>query len=54
MTPKGGRTEDMKLFHVDFNEFTQTEIEDDDGKLRVFEFEDSELYSYFADHKLQS
>lgn len=51
MTPKGGRTEDMKLFHVDFNEFTQTEIEDDDGNLREFEFEDSELYSYFADHE---
>lgn len=51
MTPEGGNTEDMKLFHVDFNEFTQTTITDDDGTMREFEFEDSELYSYFADHE---
>ncbi len=51
MTPNGGETEDMKLFHIDFNELTRTEIEDDDGNLREFEFEDSDLYSYFADHE---
>ena len=36
MTSKGGRTEDMKLFRMDFDELLTTE------------FEDSELYSYFA------
>ena len=51
MTSTGGRTEDMKLFHVDFAEFTRTEVEAEDGSMRVIEFEDSELYSYFADHE---
>lgn len=47
----GGRTEDMKLFHVDFDEFIRTEIMDENGVLRPFEFEDSELYSYFSEHE---
>ena len=47
-TPAGGRTEDMKLFHIDFSEMTKQEYRDEDGKVRVFEFEDSELYEYFA------
>lgn len=55
MTPSGGRTEDMKLFKIDFDEITRETIEevDDDGNLttRPIEFEDSELYSYFADHE---
>lgn len=51
MTSSGGRTEDMKLFHVDFDEFTRTEVEAEDGSMRAVEFEDSELYSYFADHE---
>lgn len=51
MTSAGGRTEDMKLFHVDFAEFTRTEVEEEDGSIRAIEFEDSELYSYFADHE---
>lgn len=51
MTATGGRTEDMKLFHVDFIEFTRNEVETEDGSMRAIEFEDSELYSYFADHE---
>lgn len=51
MTSTGGRTEDMKLFHVDFDEFTRTEVKAEDGSMRAIEFEDSELYSYFADHE---
>lgn len=51
MTSSGGRTEDMKLFHVDFDEFSQTVIYEDDGTVRPMFFEDSELYSYFADHE---
>lgn len=49
-TSKGGRTEDMKLFHVDFEEATRLEIVDDNGAIRPVQFEDSELYEYFADH----
>ena len=48
VTSSGGRTEDMKLFHIDFSEMTKTEYYDDDGTVRDFEFEDSELYNYFA------
>jgi hypothetical protein len=49
-TAKGGRTEDMKLFHVDFDEITRKEVIDEDGSIRPILFEDSELYQYFADH----
>lgn len=51
LTPSGGRTEDMKLFHIDFEEMTQTEIIEENGHVRPFVFEDSQLYAYFADHE---
>lgn len=51
MTSSGGRTEDMKLFRVDFNELSRTVICEDDGTARPVLFEDSELYAYFADHE---
>ena len=50
MTPAGGRTEDMKLFHIDFNEMVRTEVIEDE-RARPIQFEDSELYAYFADHE---
>lgn len=49
-TAKGGRTEDMKLFHLDFEEVTRQEVVDEDDTIRPIQFEDSELYEYFADH----
>ncbi len=49
-TPDGGRTEDMKLYHIDFNEMTQTTYSDDE-ETRDFVFEDSELYSYFTNNE---
>lgn len=52
VTPSGGRTEDMKLFHIDFEEMMQETFTEEDGSSRPFTFEDSELYSYFADHEL--
>lgn len=52
VTSSGGRTEDMKLFHVHFDDIQQTTITDDDGTTRIFSFEDSEMYSYFADNEL--
>ncbi len=55
VTPFGGRTEDMKLFKIDFDEIVKETIEEinEDGYLitRTLEFEDSDLYSYFADHE---
>ena len=49
-TAKGGRTEDMKLFKIDFNEVTRLEVSDD-FECRKYQFEDSDLYTYFADHE---
>lgn len=48
ITPAGGRTEDMKLFQIDFDEMTRTSYTDEDGTVRSFEFEDSEMYEYFT------
>lgn len=50
-TAIGTRTEDMKLFHIDFHETTREEFLGDDGIVRPMQFEDSEFYSYFADHE---
>jgi hypothetical protein len=52
ITSQGGRTEDMKLFRVDFDNLIQTTITEEDGTLRDFQFEDSDFYAYFADHEL--
>ena len=41
----------MKLFRVDFNEITRNTITEDDGTTRPYLFEDSDLYTYFADHE---
>lgn len=51
ITPSGGRTEDMKLYHIDFEEMMQDTVTEEDGSTRPFVFEDSELYEYFADHE---
>lgn len=51
VSTKGGRTEDMKLFHVDFEEIVRMEVDDEEGGKREIAFEDSDLYSYFADHE---
>ena len=40
ITPTGGRTEDMKLKHIDFEEWADRDIE----------FEESDLYAYFCEH----
>ena len=52
LTPSGGRTEDMKLYHMDFDELIQTEFVEDDGTVREFGFTDSEMYSYFTNNEL--
>ncbi|MDE7405578.1 MAG: hypothetical protein K2M89_01730 [Clostridiales bacterium] len=51
VTPKGTKTEDMKLFHIDFDEVTRKEMVGEDGIVRPMQFEDSDFYSYFADHE---
>lgn len=40
ITPKGGRTEDMKLKHIDFDEWKDRDID----------FVESEVYDYFCEH----
>lgn len=40
ITPKGKKTEDMKLAHIDFEEWTNQDAD----------FEDSDVYSYFFEH----
>lgn len=52
VSAKGTRTEDTKLFSVDFDELTDEWIEDENGELRARTFEDSELYHYLTENKL--
>lgn len=40
ITPEGGRTEDMKLKHIDFEEWAD----------RDADFEESDIYDYFCEH----
>lgn len=40
ITPKGGRTEDMKLKHIDFEEWSDRDVD----------FIESEVYTYFCEH----
>lgn len=40
LTPQGSRTEDMKLQHIDFEEWADRDVD----------FEESEIYTYFCDH----
>lgn len=51
-TSNGGRTEDMKLYHMDFSELTRETVVDDKGIERSITFEDSDMYSYFSEHEL--
>lgn len=51
LSNKGGKTEDTKLYHIDFDEMVSTTIDDEELGRREFVFEDSEMYSYFADHE---
>lgn len=51
ITSSGGRTEDMKLFKVDFHEITRTQIVEEDGNIRPYVFEDSDMYTYFANNE---
>jgi hypothetical protein len=52
VSASGARTEDTKLFSVDFDELTDEWIEDENGEFREKTFEDSELYHYLTDNKL--
>jgi hypothetical protein len=40
ITPQGGRTEDMKLKHIDFEEWADRDVD----------FVESEIYTYFCEH----
>lgn len=51
VSSNGTRTEDTKLFSVDFDELMEEWIEDD-GAIRKKTFEDSDLYNFLNDNKL--
>ncbi|MCD8300451.1 MAG: hypothetical protein LUC41_04670, partial [Clostridiales bacterium] len=51
MTAKGGRTEDTKLYQIDFEEMCRKTYVDEEEGEREYRFEDSDMYSYFADHE---
>lgn len=51
LTATGGRTEDTKLYHVDFDELLQTSFIEEDGSTRDFDFTDSEMYAYFTNNE---
>ncbi|MGE7811264.1 MutH/Sau3AI family endonuclease [Lysinibacillus capsici] len=50
-TTKGTRTEDMKLFTINFNEWTSDTFETEEGEIKPMTFEDSFVYSYFNEHQ---
>lgn len=52
LSHKGARTEDMKLWPVDFSEFKEQSITDENGTQRLRTFEDSDLYGNLHDNKL--
>lgn len=53
LSEKGARTEDTKLFGVDFEDLTEKNIYDEDiGNMREKVFEDSSLFHDFQDNKM--
>ena len=52
VSSRGTRTEDTKLFSVDFDELLEDLFEDEDGVVREKTFEDSELCHFLKDNKL--
>lgn len=50
-TTAGTRTEDMKLFQIDFEEWTRSEYDSDEGQLLPMTFDQSFVYNYFAEHQ---
>lgn len=45
------RTEDIKLFAVDFDDLREEMIEDENGTIREKTFEDSDLYQYLTENR---
>ena len=52
VSARGSRTEDTKLFSVDFDELMDEGVVDENGELRDKTFEDSDLYHYLTENKL--
>lgn len=50
-TVKGTRTEDMKLFTINFDEWTSDTFETEEGEIKPMTFEDSFVYNYFNEHQ---
>ncbi|MDD3140881.1 MAG: MutH/Sau3AI family endonuclease [Lachnospiraceae bacterium] len=52
ITKNETRTEDTKLFSVDFDELSELTTDDEEDGVRAKVFEDSDLFNYFHDNKL--
>lgn len=50
LSPNGARTEDMKLFPIDFDEWARLDYESASGTAPI-EFSDSFIYNYFSEHQ---
>jgi len=50
-TQKGTRTEDLKLFTINFDEWTSDTFVTEEGEIKPMIFEDSFVYSYFNEHQ---
>lgn len=50
-TKKGTKTEDMKLFTINFDEWISDEFETDEGEIVPMTFENSFVYNYFSEHQ---
>lgn len=52
LSPKGGRTEDMKLLPADLEEIGEYAVLEEDGTLRIKDFTDSDLYAFLREERL--
>lgn len=50
-TAKVTRTEDLKLFTINFDEWTSDTVVTEEGEIIPMTFEDSFVYSYFSEHQ---
>lgn len=50
-TTKGTRTEDMKLFTINFDEWLSDTFETEEGEIIPMTFETSFVYNYFSEHQ---
>lgn len=52
LSPRGGRTEDMKLLPADLEEIGEYAVLEGDGSQRIKDFQDSDLYAFLQEDRL--